>query len=339
MKEKLTIKQIANMAGVSVASVSYALNGQKGINEETRKRILDIVNKTNYTPNVNSKRLILQRSFNILLVIDSEASPFNDFFYVEVINSIVEHCTSVGYHTVLANLKNGFDSSVLKKTLLQHNADGIIFLCDICDSLKSDINKLGTPFVVVDSQKKNPDYPSVYADYSKASYYAVKHLLDNGHKDIAMLDLGAVPEYYALTFEGYKKALTEHGIDLDSDLVKTGISTEEDIYGYLIELENKHKVPTAVFCSSDFVAINVMNCLQKKGYVLPDDFSVCSIDDIILARYHFPSLTTVKIDKVSMGKIAVHMLDRLINKEETETSVEMPSYEIMVRESVKKITV
>ncbi len=339
MKKKLTIKQIADMAGVSVASVSYALNGQKGINEETRKRILDIVDKTNYTPNVNSRRLILQRSFNILLVINSEESPFNDFFYVEVINSIVEHCTSIGYNTVLAYLKSDFDSSVLKNTLLQHNADGIIFLCDISDSLKNDINKLGTPFVVVDSQKKKPDYPSVYADYSKAAYYAVKHLLDNGHKKIAMLDLGVVQEYYALTFEGYKKALTEYDIDLDSDLVRTRISTEEDIHNYMNELDNKSKVPTAIFCSSDFVAINAMNYLQKKGHVLPDDFSVCSIDDIILARYHFPSLTTVKIDKVSMGKIAVHMLDKLINEEETETSIEMPTYEIMVRESVKKISI
>ena len=337
MGQKLTIKQIADMVGVSVAAVSYALNGKKGISDETRERILDVVNNTNYTPNVNSRRLILQRSFNILLVIDSEDSPFNNFFYVEVINSIVEHCTAAGYNTVLVKLTDDFDSSILKNTLLQHNADGIIFLCDISDELRGNISKLGAPFVVVDSQRKEPPYPSVYADYSKASYCAVKYLIESGHKNVAMLDSGDVPEYFMCTLEGYKQALSESGIAFNSDWVKSGISAETEMQIFMEKITGKSDAPTAIFCSSDFVAINVMNYLQRRGYVLPDDFSVCSIDDIVLARYHFPALTTVKIEKVSMGKLAVEMLDKIINEEETKTSIAMPSCELIVRDSVKKI--
>ena len=337
MEQKLTIKQIAQMAGVSVAAVSYALNGKKGISDETRKRILDAIQNTNYTPNVNSRRLILQRSFNILLVLDDGDSYFDNFFYVEIINSIVKHCMNAGYNTVLVKLTEDFESSVLKNTLMQHNADGIVFLCDICDELKNNIEELGTPFVIVDSQKRNPPYPSVYADYSEASYCAVKHLIENGHKNVAMLDSGNVSEYYMCTYDGYKKALSEFDINLNSDWVKSGIADENDIKLFIDNISGKSEKPTAIFCSSDFVAVNVMNYLQRNGYTLPDDFSVCSIDDIILAKYSFPALTTVKIDKMSMGKLAVEMLDKLINEEETQKGIVMPSCELIVRDSVKKI--
>ena len=338
MNGKLTIKQIADLAGVSVAAVSYALNGKKGISDTTRKRILDAIDNTNYTPNVNSRRLILQRSFNILLVIDAKASPFDNFFYIEIINSIVENGMRLGYNTVLAKLADCFETSVLKNTLMQHNADGIIFLCDIESDIRRGIDEIGTPFVVVDSQKSNPSYPNVHASYREASCCAVRYLIENGHKKIAMLDAGDVAEYYMCTLEGYKEVLIENGIELNPKWIRTDVHDEISVQSYMEEIAKGDDVPTAFFCSSDFVAINLMNYLQRKGYVLPEDFSICSIDDIVLARYHFPTLTTVKIDKILMGKLAVDMLDKLIRGEETPTNITVPACELMARDSVKNIS-
>lgn len=337
MGGKLTIKQIADMAGVSVAAVSYTLNGKKGVGEATRKRILDTIENTNYTPNVNSRRLILQRSFNILLVIDADNSPLDNLFYMEIMSSIVDNGAKYGYNVVLVKLTETFEESGLKNTLLQHNADGIIFLCDISPDFQKSINKIGTPFVVIDSQRTNPPYPSIRADYNIASQCATKYLVENGHTKIAMLGSDNIPEYYMCTFEGYKNVLEEHGIDVKSEWIQSNANNDVAIKNCVQKLLDSDGVPTAIFCSSDFIAVNAMSYLQTLGYILPDDFSVCSIDDITLSRYHFPSLTTVRIDKEAMGKLAVDVLSELINGEETKINVTVPSCELVIRNSVKKI--
>ncbi len=336
MGQKLTIKQIAQLAGVSVAAVSYTINGKKGVSEETRRRILDTISEMNYMPNVNSRRLIMQRSFNILLVIDSKDSPLSNLFYVAIINSVAENAAKRGYNIVLVTISGSEDTSMLENTLMQRNADGIIFLSDISESLQSDIKAMGTPFVVIDSQKKVPPYPSVHADYTEAAECAVRYLAENGHRKIAMLTSDIIPEYYMCTFEGYKRVLAEYGLSLCPEWIQTGGSDEREVEKNVLSLLSLEKQPTAIFCTSDFIAICTMNALQKNGYSIPDDYSVCSIDDIVLGKYHRPSLTTVHIDKDEMGRLAVDMIDKLINGESVSDIV-VPSCDLIVRESVSEL--
>ncbi|MBQ8248368.1 MAG: LacI family DNA-binding transcriptional regulator [Clostridia bacterium] len=334
MDKKLTIKEIAELAGVSVAAVSYTLNGKKGVSEETRKRILDTISSTNYTPNVNSRRLILKRSFNILLVIDGNDSPLNNFFYIAVINSIVKQAAGKGYNIVLATVNSADDTTVLENMLMQRNADGIIFLSDISSKLQGEIEEIGTPFVVIDSQKKAPPYPSVHADYTVAAECAVSHLTCNGHTKIAMLASDSIPEYFICTFEGYKQALSKAGLSVCPEFIHSSALDEDSVKNCIDTLLALPEPPSAIFCTSDIIAVDAMNHLQKRGYKVPDDFSVCGIDDIVLARYHFPSLTTVHIDKDAMGRLAVDMLDKLINGERVEDIV-LSSCDLIVRDSVR----
>ena len=103
------------------------------------------------------------------------------------------------------------------------------------------------------------------------------------------------------------------------------------------ELIGCSQAPEAAFCASDLIAITAMNYLQDEHYSIPDDFSICGIDDIDLSRYHYPALTTIQIDKNAMGELAVNMLDKLINEEKTETNVVVPSDKLIIRSSVKNL--
>ncbi|MBE7047730.1 MAG: LacI family transcriptional regulator [Ruminococcaceae bacterium] len=337
MDKKITIKQIAQMAGVSVASVSYVVNGKKGVGEETQKKVMEIIEKTNYTPNVNSQRLILKKSFNLIVALDEKESPINNFFYAEIMNSIVESAAKLRYNIVLITVGDKYEGSRLNTTLLQHNADGIIFLGDIKPKFAEEISKTNTPYVIIDSQKTNPPYPCVRADYKQSSRIGVRHLVENGHKRIALIGSDKVPDYFEWIYEGYIDVLNEESIKIKKEWIQ---SNAFDAQGSEICIENilmcKER-PTAVFCSSDIVAICVMNYLQKRGYSIPQDFSVCSIDDISMSKYHYPALTTIHIDKKAMGEIAVNMLDKLINGEDTDTDISVTSEILVKRNSVKAL--
>lgn len=337
MSRNLTIKQIAEMTGTSTTAVSFVLNGKKGVSEATRKRILDVIDQNHYIPNVNSRRLILQRSFNIILAMDPNHTPFSDFFYLAVMEHIVETSSPLGYNVVLTMLSDSFKDSGLKTMLMQHNADGIIFLHDISSELQMEINKTGIPFVVIDSQKRTPPYPCVQGDYVRAAYCATHHLIENGHKKIAFIGSNRIPDFYMTTFEGYKKALMEYDLSMNPNWIQTDAHDEFSTKKCIQTIIESAPLPTAIFCAGDLFAIHVMNFLQENGYVLPDDFSISSIDDIALARYHYPTLTTVKIDAHDMGRLAVTMLDDLINKIDTDTHQLLRSDNLIIRNSVKRI--
>lgn len=337
MSRNITIKEIAEMAGVSVSAVSIVLNDRKGVSETTRKRILDIIQENHYTPNVNSRRLILQRSFNILIAIDLKNSPLNNFFYSAVINYIVEYASKLGYNIVLTTFADSFRDSRLEATLMQNNADGIIFLHDISSELQFEIHKTGIPFVVVDSQKNDPPYPCVQGNYVLSAYCATRHLIEHGHQKIAFLGSNRIPDFYISTFEGYKKAMTEFDLQIRPDWIQADAVDECTAKTCMENILNSTQTPTSAFCAGDLYAISAMNYLQENGYRLPDDFSICSIDDITMARYHYPPLTTIRIDDRAMGELAVDMLDKLINHVDVEPHLYVRSDHLIVRNSVKKI--
>jgi len=337
MNRNITIKEIAEMAGVSVSAVSFVLNNKKGVSDATRKRVLDVIKENHYTPNVNSRRLILQRSFNILLAIDPEHSPFDNFFYSAVINHIMEYSSKLGYNITLTTITDTYRGSRLEATLMQRNADGILFLHDISDELQLEIKASEIPFVVIDSQIKSPSYPSVQGDYTLASYCATRHLIENGHKKIAFIGSNRIPDYYMTTFEGYRQALTESGLPLMPNWIQADAFDEISAKQCMHNIISGSDKPTAAFCAGDLYAISAMNYLQENGYLLPNDFSFCSVDDITIARYHYPALTTIKIDDRAMGELAINMLDKLINHIDVDTHAFVRSDYLIVRNSVKQL--
>jgi len=330
--KKITVKDIAEKAGVSVSAVSFVINNKPGVSEETRKRVKRIIEESDFKPNQASRKLIMKKSFNICLMLNSFSSPFEDLFYFETTRGITNRSMKLGYNITIA--KPVKKQSELPDMIYSGDADGIIFMQDTDEKLIEKANKSGVPFLVVDSHSIDPKITSVSPDYKKAVADATTYLIEHGHRDIAIITSETVPSFHTQTLDSFLETLEGAGIIPHPDFYNIRVSDEESAYIKAKELLSLKKRPTAVLCTTDNFAIGVMKCAKEMNIAIPDDVSVIGIDDIILSRYVEPNLTTMGIDKVGMGSLAMDMLIRKINGEAVE-SVLLPM-ELIKRDSVCK---
>ena len=329
--KKLTIKEIAKMAGVSVTAVSFVLNEKPGVGEETRRKVQSIIEQTGFKPSLNSKRLAMNQSFNISLIVNPYSSPFEDLFYFEIMNGILNQGTKHGYNIVINKPKRGD----LPDSVYSGDVDGMVFMQDITPAMKKKAISSGVPFVVVDTHDSDSALISVSADYTKAAYMATSYLIENGHRDIALLSSNIVPDFYKQTLQGFANALLQNSIAVLPEFVEQTAYNEESAYFAAKELLSRENRPTAILCAIDSFAIGALECCKDMKLSVPGDVSLIGIDDILLARYIEPKLTTIKIDKTEMGVVAMDLLRRQISGKPVK-SYSIPM-QLVVRDSVKKM--
>jgi len=200
-----------------------------------------------------------------------------------------------------------------------------------------ELNKIKIPYVVIDSQKANPEYVSVKSDYELSSYVSTKYLIECGHKKIAFIGMSKVPDFYITSFNGYKRAISEHSLSFYPDWIQGDAYDDVSAYNCMKNILSSNEIPTAVFCAGDILAIGAMNCAHDMGYKIPYDISFSSIDNIAAAEYCRPKLTTIDIDKVGMGEKAIELLDAQINNCLSEKVYVVKSDKIIVRDSVRNL--
>ena len=335
--EKVTIKKIAELAGVSVSAVSFVLNNKKGVSEETRQRVLKIIEELDYTPNVNSRRLILQRSFNLIVCLDDRISTIDNFFYTEILSAIISKGEKLGYSIVLSKSSSEDIRARFEQNLSQRNADGIIFMQDISERMQKSIEGYGIPYIVVDSHDTASSYHSITSDAENASYTATKYLVDCGHRKVAYIGMNRIPSFYFNTFSGYKRAMEELDLPVQMDWIQADAFDEESAMKCMERILESKSRPTAVFCASDIFAIGAMKAVTEAGCRIPEDVSFIGMDDIVLSRYCSPALTTMHIDKYKMGKMAVEILDNMINGNEVALKNQISFDQLIERETVCKL--
>ena len=334
--DKLTIKDIAKMAGISTTVVSFVINNKPGVNEETRRKVNEVIQKTNFKPSVNSRRLVYQKSFNISIVLRKDSSPFSNLFYFEIAQGLLEKSKEFGYNIVFTDISEDHGKIILPEIIDQKDTDGIIFLQDTEATILNEMDQRGIPYIVVDSHSNNNHYPCISANYELSAFTATKYLLENGHKDIAFICSSFISNFYTQVFSGFKRALESYNISIPSSWIQMEASDEASAYQCMKDILSKNGHPTAAFCAADMYAIGAVKCAKDMGYQVPADISFTSIDDILLARYIEPALTTVRIDKVMMGSLAMELLVKKINGEPIE-SLTVDSDNLIVRNSVKKL--
>jgi DNA-binding LacI/PurR family transcriptional regulator len=332
--KELTIREIAKMAGVSPTAVSFVLNGKKGVSDQTRKKVEEIIRQTGFKPNVNSRRLFFKKSFNIAIVIKQTSSPFNDLFYFEITKGVMEKSKEAGYNVVFTEIMPMDNSFTLPEVILNRDADGIIFYQDTDQRILSQVDKLDIPYVVVDAHTTSQDFTWVTSDWQAGAYKATKFLLDNGHRDIGFIGSSFIPDYYVQAFTGFKNALDEGGLAINPAWMEITALDEETAYGCMERILDTKSRPTAMFCAGDIFAIGAMKCVKDRGIAIPEDISFISMDDILLSRYIEPALTTIGVDKVKMGILAVELLLKKMDGQNPE-SILVPTDEIVIRQSVK----
>ena len=325
--KRLTVKEIANMAGVSVTAVSFVLNDKPGVSEATREKVKKIIKETGFRPNLSSKKLVEGKSYNICLMLHKGSSPFDDLFYYEIMRGLLEESRKHGYNVIISRASRRDND--LPDVAYSGDVDGIVYLQNISEDLFERTTVTGLPFVVIDSHSGDGRTTSITPDYKSAVFTAAGYLSDKGHSKIAMFSTDAVPDFYTATLEGFAAAKERYGF---ASCANTVVRREAEAYEAAKALFASSERPTALLCTVDTFAIGAMRAAKDMGLSVPHDVSVIGIDDILLSRYVEPPLTTVGVDKVKIGELAMDMLLKKINGESVESV--LLSMELVERESV-----
>ena len=332
-----TIRDIARIAGVSTTAVSFVLNGKPGVSDATRERVQDIIQRTGFTPNAHTRRLNLGRSFTIHVVLYWHSSDLFNQFALEIMYGIFHSCKELGYGVMVTFVDKTMDCTALMESIRSKDCDGVI-LSQIEDPIfMARLQQENIPFVCVDSHvKKDGVISLVEINYYDAAYRAVKYLCQCGHTQIGFLGPSTPLELHSACFGGYTAALRETGLVCDPAWIGSFDFAAGAAGAYFEKLMQTAVLPTAFFCVGNVFAIEFMRTAQRRGYRIPEDFSIISIDDILVSRFVSPPLTTMTFDKESLGSCAVEMLYAMISGKEYDPVMLLPA-RLCERGSVRRI--
>ncbi|MFG6148111.1 LacI family DNA-binding transcriptional regulator [Halobacillus sp. B23F22_1] len=314
-----TIKHIAKQAGVSVTTVSRALNGYSDVNVKTRKKIEDVAKELNYSPNSLARSLVKNQSETIgLLVSGFTKESVKDGFTVEVMSGINNFVAETKYDLVLFNTDS---SKQRKKTYTQlckeRRVDGVILQgIKTDDPYLEEVMASDIPCVFIDIPVSSDHVGYVSTDNKEGARVAVNHLIDLGHRKIAMINGHEQAFVSKERLEGYKQALQQNNIQYIDKYVKNGSFIEEEAYKQTLSLLKEQPDTTSIFCASDLMAIGSIKAAKELNYKIPEHLSIIGYDDIPLSSYISPALTTVSQNKYDLGYNAARMLTHMLNHQQ-----------------------
>lgn len=316
-KLEVSISDIARAAGVSHPTVSRALRDSPLISAEVRERIQRLAQEMGYTPNAIAQSLQMRRSNIIGLVVPSMSDPF----FGDVVKGVEEVAHAAKMSVLLSASSNDPDQEMSTiETLHRRRVDGILAGASlISDKYQRRLNHIKVPTVLINSQAES-FYPSLYwvsVDDRKGAKLAVEHLLTLGHRKIGYLGVSSRPRSNQSRLESYQNTLKAAGITRAEPVVvaaSMNASPEEDLtVGHKLLPQLLDAGVTAVFCYNDMVAVGLLHACRERGIAVPQELSVVGYDDIPIAGYVAPTLTTIHQPKARMGMLAAKMLLDLLN--------------------------
>jgi LacI family transcriptional regulator len=303
--KKMTIRDIAKLAGVSHMTVSRVLNNDKMVRSETRERVLAVVQKYNFVPNAKARALSSNKSRIIGLLVSDISNPF----YAELARGMEKQAYELGYNIMFCSevtLKKGHDAL---KFLLQAGVDGIVFASS---KLKEPhIRKLlsdGFPTVLVNRKLEGDDFDHVVCDNLKGSELMMNHLFDLGYEKIAIITGSSDLSTGVERLEGYRSSCINAGIAINEDYVFEGPFDKNTGYSGARHFINLDDPPQAIFAGNDYIAMGVFNALDEAGLRIPEDIAVVGFDNTDFAAHSRINLTTVSQQKFAMGTLGVKIL-------------------------------
>lgn len=332
----VTIKDVAKLANVSVATVSRVINNADNVQSTTKEHVVQAIKMLNYSPNLLGRNLRRQETKKILVLLNTMSNAF----YSRVVRGIEETALPNGY-TVMVCMTHG--DPVIEERYIQmlktRLVDGAIFLTTEQEGNVL-TEELSENFVVQACEPLD-DFitPTVSIDNQQAGYASTCYLIENGHKDIAFFGAGDIYKSSKMREDGYRQALKQHHIKINEKLLfNEGFSFNAGIRSAL-ELLNRSRtnMPTAVFCISDSCAAGAMKTFMQNGIITPDDISIMGFDNTQLSQIFIPSITTLEQPQFNIGKRAMELLLERINGKDNRNTRVILDYKIIERESVKKI--
>lgn len=331
MKKYVTIKDIAKIAGVSVNTVSRALNDKPDVSEKTKKRVISIANELGYVKNFTASSLKQKESKIVGVVLADSSNPF----YAEVLKGIEAAARKYGYQIILCNTEREYKiEEEMIRVLIGRRVDGLIIgpVQTRNDDIKM-LRDMSFPTVILGRHFEDVEIDEIYNNEIKGGYLATKHLIDRGRKKIIMLNGFLEKSPAKMRLEGYRKALEESGIPFDESMVSIGDIDFSDGYKRINDIISEGVKFDAIFCYNDIMAFGVIKALQEKGYDIPCDISIVGYDDILYSKLVNPPLTTIRIKKYELGFEAFRMLINRLRGRRKRIKKVVLDVELVVRKS------
>lgn len=335
----VSIKTIAAACGVSIATVSKALNDHSDVSEATKQLVRETAKELGYLPNSQARALKTNKTFNLgVLFVDKAESGLTHNYFASVLDSFKVEAEKMGYDITF--ISKNLDS--FSMTYLEHckyrNVDGVVIACvdfsqpDVLELINSDF-----PIATIDFT--GHEKISIVSDNINGMRELVEHIISKGHKKIAYI-YGDPSEVTSNRLESYKKALSDAGIEIREDYLVKGkfhdpVSTEE----HTKKLLSLPDPPSCIIAPDDFSAIGTINAIESMGLSIPNDISIAGYDGIFLSQVLKPKLTTVRQDTKAIGKEAASLLINLIKKQiKCPCPPKIVKGELLKGETIKDLT-
>jgi LacI family transcriptional regulator len=332
VRKYITMKDIAEKAGVSVNTVSRVLNNKPDISKQTRENVLRIAKELGYIKNITASSLRNNQTKIVGVILED----ITNLFFAEVMKGMEAAARKYGYQLLLMNTQT--DAKKQREaiqTLLERRVEGIL-ITPTEDGL-SDFERLShinVPVVIVGRHIERLQLDEIHSDEVKGGYLATKHLLSKGRKKILLIN--SIPENSAARMreEGYRKALREANVHLPEDyiIVSSEPNMEAGYHAVFKAIEKKLDFD-GIFCYNDMFAFGAMRALEELGKRVPQDVAVVGYDDVAFASYYRPALTTIRINKFGMGFEAFKLLLQKLSGRRKKPKRVVLDVELIVRES------
>jgi LacI family transcriptional regulator len=332
-----TIHEVAKHAGVGSITVSRVINNTGYISQETRERVEKAIAELGYVPNTLARSLRSRRTNTIGLILTDITNPF----FTTLARGVEDAAKQAGYTVIFCNS----DESQAKEeqylnVLLQKQVDGLLFVpSQNRPTAIRQIQKHGTPVVVLDRRVSDVQVDIVRCDAVDGSYQLARYLISLGHRQIAVMS-GAVGVSTADDrVTGYRNALEEAGIGIEETYIFRGDFTLDSGYAMTRQAISLHPRPTALIAANNFITIGAMRALQESGLEVPEDIALVGFDDLPPAMVTFPFFTVASQSAYDMGTRAMNLLlERLEGKENDQyQEIILPTQLIIRRSSGQSI--
>ena len=317
---RVTIKDIARITNLSVATVSLVLNNKEGrVSEETRKRVLQVADEMDYRPNQLARGLVTRHTNTVGLIIPDVTNAF----FANFAKNIQVTCQEAGYNMFLCNTNNLPEKDIeYVNALLERQVDGILLslaatsdqssAAECCDLMK----KMGKPLVLIDRMVDDAEVLSVLVDHEMGGFLATQHLIQLGHTRIGCITGPMTVRSSKQRLKGYQRALKESRIEFDLSLIQEFRFEMLSDFNIVKKLLNE-KV-SAIFAFNDLIAYGILQQAAQHGYSIPDDFSLVGFDDLPLSELMAVPLTTISQPIKAMSETAADTLIQMISKSNPE---------------------
>lgn len=327
----VTLRDVAQKAGVSIKTVSRVINEQGEIAEETRTRILAVIRELGYQPTMVARGLVPQRTNTVGIVIADITNPY----FATVVRGAQDMARYRDYHVVLCNTYESQEEELhTLHSLAGQGVDGIIiFPCFYTGDNLPTFAEHFRPLVAINHMVAHPNIGLVMTKNYEGARMAVDYLVGKGHRTIGMLAGREVSPARGQRVRGFRDGLTAHGLPVIEEHILGGPSTQESGHENALQLLAQAPDITAIFAYNDLMAMGALKACRELGRRVPEDCAVIGFDDMLFAALTMPALTTIRLDKYGIGREAMaRLFDMMEVPDATFPPIEL-DVELVERES------